>query len=274
MKKRITNSEIEKARRSNRFLFILTVLMLLVVIGGLVFYVLYDKHLISFGDVKSVDEESIISKNEIRFDVKNDNREALRLYNIVRVSNNDCNDYIKSKNIKVKDLSNDCKFEIASNIYNRYLIDEDNSKFVLEEDVIYAYESLFGEGTYKSEEIIPYIDNSTLYYSEINKKYFLRDEIIDMDTNMNNHEEILSIKKDNNYLYINSAIMYYDSINKVICKDYDCEEIVEKIGEEPNSDYYSLYIKHNKNKLYNYHYKFRLDKNGFYKYIGFERTIK
>ena len=43
MKKRINSSEIERAKRSNMFLFILTILMLLVVIGGLVFYVLYDK---------------------------------------------------------------------------------------------------------------------------------------------------------------------------------------------------------------------------------------
>lgn len=274
MKKRINSSEIERARRSNRFLFILTILMLLVVIGGLVFYVLYDKKLISFGNENSHNEESIISKNETKFDVKESNTEALRLYNIVRVTNNECSEYINAKGIKVKELSDNCKFSIASNIYNRYLDGDVNNKYVLEEDVIYAYESLFGEGSYKSQETIPYMKGTNLYYSEVNNKYFVQGEVQDMDSNMNGYEDIISIKKDNNYLYINSAIMYYESINKNICKDYDCNEVVEKISEEPSPDYYSLYIKHNKNKLYNYQYKFRLDKNGFYKYLGYEKTIK
>ena len=274
MKKRINSSEIEKARRSNRFLFILTILMLLVVIGGLVFYVLYDKNLISFDNSNSLSEESIISKNETKFDVKKGNKEALRLYNIVRVSNNFCSEYISSKSVKVKELNENCKFGIASNIYSRYLNGDMGNKYVLEDDVIYAYESLFGEGTYNSQEVIPYIRDSNLYYSEINGKYFVQNEIQDIDSNMIVYEDIISIKKDNNYLYINSAIMYYESINKNVCRDYECNEVVEKIGEEPNSDYYSLYIEHNRDKLYNYRYKFKLDKNGFYKYIGYEKTIK
>lgn len=272
MKKRINSSEIEKARRSSRFLFILTVLMLLVVIGGLIFYVLYDKNLINFGDDSS-NEESIISKNETRFDLKLTNKEVNRLYDIVRVSNNSCHDYINSKSIKTKDLSEECKYEIASNIYNRYIVD-DNGLYVSEDDVSYAYDSLFGENTYKAQELIPYKYNSKFYYSEVNKRYILQGNYEEMDSNMNNYEEVISIKKDNNYLYVNSAIMYYESINKNICKDYDCKEVVEKINEEPSPDYYSLYIKHNKDKLYNYRYKFKLDKNGFYKYIGYEKTIK
>ncbi len=272
MKKRINSSEIERAKRSNMFLFILTILMLLVVIGGLVFYVLYDKKLINFGDNRGSNEENIISKNETRFNLKNSNKEALRLYNIVRISNNSCSEYINSDNVKTKDLKDDCKYGIASNIYKKYVVIDNDKRYVSEYDVSYAYESLFGEGTYKSQETIPYVNDYKLMYSAPN--YIIQGEIKDTDSNMSIHEELLSVKKDNNYLYINSAAMYYESINKNICKDYDCNEIIETINEEPSSDYYSLYIKHNKNKLNNYRYKFKLDKNGFYKYIGYEKTNK
>ena len=158
MKKRINSSEIEKAKRSNMLLFILTILMLLVVIGGFVFYVLYDKDLIDFGDNRNSNEENIISKNETRFNVKNSNKEALRLYNIVRISNNSCREYINSDNVKIKDLKDDCKYGIASNIYKRYVIKDIDKRYVSEYNVSYAYESLFGEGTYKAQETIPYVE--------------------------------------------------------------------------------------------------------------------
>ena len=274
MKKRINSSEIEKAKRSNRFLFILTELMLLVVIGGLVFYVLYDKKLIKFDNIKNTTEEDIISKNETKFNVNTNNKEVLKLYNTVRISNNDCSEYIDSKSLKTDKLSEECKFDIASNIYNKYLVEENGNKFIPENEVIYAYESLYGEESYKNQELIPYKNESKLYYSAINEKYILQNDVQDSDTNMSNHEDIISIKKDNSYLYINTAVLYYESINKFICKDYKCDEIVEKLNDEANDEYFKLYIKHNKNKLYNYQYKFKLDKNGFYKYIGFERTNK
>ena len=272
MKKRINCSEIERAKRSNRFLFVLTILMLLVVIGGLVFYVLYDKKLIKFDNFKNTTEEDIISKNETKFDVNMNNKEVLRLYDIVRISNNNCNEYINADGIKVNDLKDECKYSIASNIYNRYVKIDSDKRYVSEKDVSYAYESLFGENTYKKQETIPYVDNYKLMYSAPN--YIIEGEIIDSDSNMNIHEELLSIKKDNSYLYINSAVMYYESINKIICKDYDCKDIIETINDEPSSDYYNLYIKHNHKKLVNYRYKFKLDKNGFYKYMGYEKTNK
>ena len=271
MKKRITSSEIEKAKRSDMFLFILTILMLLVVIGGLIFYVLYDKHLINFGNGNNA-EENIISKNETKFAVKNSNREVKRLYDAVRISNNSCGEYITSDSIKVKDLKDECKFDIASNIYNRFVKNDGDKKYVLEEDVSYAYESLFGENTYEVHETVPYLDNNYFMYSS--PIYFIQGEIKESDSNVNVHEELLSIKKDNSYLYINSAVMYYESINKIICKDYDCKDIIETINDEPSSDYYNLYIKHNQKKLANYRYKFKLDKNGFYKYMGYEKTNK
>ena len=198
MKKRINSSEIERAKRSNMFLFILTILMLFVVIGGLVFYVLYDKELISFKTKDEVEEENIISKNETKFNVKMDNVEALRLYDIVRISNNKCDEYIKSDGFSMKKLSDECKYTIAANIYNKNIKSDNDKKYVLEEDVKYAYESLYGENTYRVQETIPYVDNYKLMYSAVNHNYFIQGEINETDSNIGVHEMVISIKKENN----------------------------------------------------------------------------
>lgn len=277
MKKRINKTEIEKAKSSNRFIFVLTTLMLLVVIGGLIFYLLYDKKLINFGNREPQGvEENIFSQSETNFDVKLDNVEMIRLFNTVKVSVNNCDDYNNLKSIKVKDLSEKCRFNIASKIYNNYLIEaEDGLKYIPESDVKYAYESLFGADKYKIQELIPYSDNISLLYSASDGYYFVHNGTSDYTVNNVSYEKILSAKKDNNYLYINSAVLYYEPNNRIICKDYNCEEVLDTIldGNNTNS-YFDLYIDHNKNKLNKYKYTFKLDKNGFYKYVGFERTNK
>lgn len=277
MKKRINKTEIEKAKSSNRFIFVLTTLMLLVVIGGLIFYVLYDKKLINFGNNTPQEvEENIFSQSETTFDVKLSNKEMNRLFNIVKVSANNCENYNSAKSLKAKELSEKCKFNIASKIYGNYLVSAENGlRYILETDVSYAYESLFGEGKYKAQEIIPYGENMSLLYSESDGYYFVHNGIGDYSNENVSYEKILSAKKDKNYLYINSAVLYYEPNNRVICVDYDCEEVLDTISEGDNtSSYFDLYIEHNNKKLNRYKYTFKLDKNGFYKYVGFEKTNK
>lgn len=274
MKKRINSSEIERAKKTNMFLFILTFLMLFVVVGGLLFYVVYDKQLIKIGNNTTSNEENIFVQNETKFDVKEGNMEVERLYDIVRITNSECSEYKNSSKVDTKKLSDSCKYDIASNIYDRYVINDNGYKYISEDDVSYAYESLFGVGKYKQQETIPYKENVKLLYNPSDNNYFSQDEINDTGSNMRSYEEILSVKKDNNYLYINTSMLYYDVVGKNVCLDYGCENIVDKISDEVSDDYFTLYIKQNSKKLYNYKYKFKLDKNGFYKYLGFERTNK
>ena len=64
MKKRINDSEIEKAKLSNKIIVFLTALMLLVVISGFVLYIIYDKEIIKIDSKKpskEVEEKSIFS---------------------------------------------------------------------------------------------------------------------------------------------------------------------------------------------------------------------
>ncbi len=267
MKKRIKDSEIEKAKVSNKILLILTMLMVMVVVLGFGFYVFYDKEIIDFGNKKEESQENIYVKNESDFDVNIDNVEVKRLFDIVRVTNNNCDGYNNKDSVKVDELNNKCKYSIASNIYERFI--KENS--VSENDVKYGYESLFGEGEYKRQESIVW-KNNELYYDSINKNYVLNKNG-DVDDSLISYEKVISIKKSSNYLYINSVVLYFDKVNNVLCSDYDCSKVLENMSNEPNyPQYYDLYIEHNKKKLNNYKYKFRLDKNGFYKYVSYEKN--
>lgn len=277
MKKRINDSEIEKAKHSNKLLFLLTTLMLLVVICGFVFYFLYDKGLIKFDENVTEEKEldSGVVVSSITKTIKNDNSDVLKLLNNVSIIDNQCDGYNTKKAVDVSMMSDKCKFSLALNEYKNKITSGDGVTYVLESDVIASYEGLFGYNTYKTQNTIPYINNSVLLYNSLNKYYFLNEEKDEVGTPMTSYEKVLSIKRDGNNLYINTAVLYYDSVNKVLCRDYDCESVLDNMDSEPSyPDYYSLYTEHNYKKLYQYSYNFKMDKTGFYKYVGFKRTNK
>ena len=67
MKKRIKDSEIEKAKVSNKILLILTMLMVMVVVLGFGFYVFYDKEIIDFIPLCPPAEPSFFTRNSPKF---------------------------------------------------------------------------------------------------------------------------------------------------------------------------------------------------------------
>lgn len=269
MKKRIKNGDIENAKMSNKIVLILTIMMMIIVISGICFYIVFDKGIIDIGNKNDNSEENIVQQNEDNFDVSLENVEALRLFDIVKVSNNNCGGYNTKKSVNVDDMTDKCKFSIASHIYSKYLI---NNKYIKEDEVKYSYESLFGEGTYKTQKTIPYNDNTSMYYDSVYNNYVIDRMNNYIDDSFVAYEKIISVRKSNNYMYINTSVLYYDRTNNVLCSDYKCDNVLKKMSREPNSEYYDLYIDSNKKNINDYQYKFKLDKNGFYKYISFERV--
>lgn len=273
MKKRINNSEIERAKTSSRLIFLLTILMLFVVIGGLVFYVIYDKGLIKFKsteDNNNIEEKSIFSsdKSEIHVD---DNR-IVGLFDIVKITVNECEGYNVKDKVEVKEMSDKCKFSLASNIYRNHLENDNNNFYITEDDVRDSYEMLFGYSTYKALEEIPYNNYYTLLFNDSDKVYFSNDKVEDVGSSFDAYEKIISVSRKGNYLYVESVPLFYNKPEKVLCKDFDCEEVIDKDVKENNADYYNLYLDHNKDKLNHYKYMFKLDNVGFYRYVGFEKT--
>ena len=173
-------------------------------------------------------------------------------------------------------MSIECKFSLASNLYLEKVKERYSYNvyiYVNESDVKEAYESLFGNGTYERQDRIPYHSNDYLIYNSSDQIYFIEHEPIPTSSTLVSYEKILSAKKSDDLLYITSGVVYYETVNKVFCKDYKCTEVIETVQNEPSyPDYYKLYVDYHKDDLYQYTYQFQLNESGFYRYVGYERT--
>lgn len=284
MKKRVADTEMEMARSSSKTLFVITVFLLLSMICGLVFFVLYDKGLIAFNS--GVNESSKVSskkdKNKDKDTSNDDNYVELniddininKLFEIVKITGNTCDGYDTKSSVNVKEMSDKCKFSLASCLYlDDVRVAANGVQYVYEDDVKNAYEFLYGYKTYKSVESIPYRVGLNLNYNAQYKYYFYEGVYDEVGTPITKYEKIISAKRNEDMLYITSATLFYEAINSVLCKDVECATVVENMNNEPSyPDYYSLYVDHNKDKLNQYTFKFKMDDAGFYNYVGFERT--
>ena len=284
MKKRVADTEMEMARSSSKTLFVITVFLLLSMICGLVFFVLYDKGLIAFNSEvsesskvsskKDKNSDKNISKDDNSIEVNIDDINVNKLFEIVKITGNTCDGYDTKSSVSVNDMSDKCKFSLASHLYlDDIHVAANGVQYVYEDSVKNAYEFLFGYKTYKSVESIPYIVGLNLNYNAQYKYYFYEGVYDEVGTPITKYEKIISAKRDEDMLYITSATLFYEAINSVLCKDVECENVVENMNNEPSyPDYYSLYVDHNKDKLNQYTFKFKMDDAGFYNYVGFERT--
>ena len=281
MKKRVADTEMEMARHSSKTIFVITVFLLLSMICGLGFFVLYDKGLIVF-DSETVSEEGITntkkrtnkSKKDNFITLKNDDVNLTKLFNVVSITNNSCDSYDNQDNVLVSGMSVKCKFSLASHLYlDKVNVTPNGVHYIYENDVRDSYNSLFGYDTYKVQETIPYVNGINLNYNASLKYYFYEGEVNDVGTSITKYEKIISAKRDSEYLYITSATLFYEAINAVLCKDVLCANVLDNMNNEPTyPDYYSLYVDHNKDKLFQYTFKFKMNEAGFYNYVGYERT--
>lgn len=216
------------------------------------------------------------------------------LYNSV-ISPTFCVDDVmyKSKGMKVEEFSERYKNLIASNSYNNMIINENtgnNVKYIVEEKYVkYGYEKVFGKGSYTSGQKIATLCQSNFKYDSEKKIYteegggcggtcvtIVRTSIVKTLKNSKN----LKIVVANAFLepeMNGDVVTGKDLIYKDIDKKYLIGEEKEVLGEEFVNEMYKTdslqkYVDNNKDNLQQYTYTFELDDNGFYKYIGFERT--
>lgn len=281
MKKRINDSEIEKAKSSTRAINIiisLCILLLIIIIAYIVF--LYEQGKI----LKTEDGQYIINEEKDTKLIKkglvidSNNTNVIELWNYIKISNNSCIDgsYTDKNSINVSNLSETCKYSLASNIYNRYAINDKEKMivYIKEEDVKNAYEKLFELGSYKKQNTIPYTNMDEMIYNIDNKYYFANGDFKEIDDTLKIYEKVTSIKKDNKDLYITSTALFYEQINNFICKDINCEKVLLELKKEKeySDEYFDLYLDSKKDELSKYVYHFKQDNAGFYKYIGYEKN--
>lgn len=289
MKKRVAKSEIEIARKSSRALFVLSFIILVFLFLG--FGVLY---FLDFDISKYVHFKVPIStKKEVRVKVATDecttdtsSSDAIEVdihdsniqsfYQTVKITNDDvCIDggYREKKSVSVTDLSDKCKFSIASKIYEKDVKQGLDGKLsVKEEDVKKAYEGLYGMGTYKQQDSIPCLYKTNFIYH--GDYYFTESVAAEEGTSLVSYEKIISAVRKEDHLDITSVVMYYERALSLFCKDSRCEKTIEAVKNdvEYGEEFLDLYIDYHQRELYQYTYHFEMDLAGFYRYVGYDRT--
>lgn len=188
-----------------------------------------------------------------------------------------------TKKLSVDDMSDEYKGLIAEKNYSSYITGE-YTYYVTEATVRYAYDSIFGAGSYKSGQKLysncyNFAYNSNGYYEDKSGSGCGGTSASDV------YPVIIKAEKNDKYLKVTSAFVFRDKEN--LYRDYNDLENTKNtlgtlktlIGEEyKNTVEYSSndkifdYVKKNQDSLEQYTKTFEIDSNGFYKYIGFERT--
>jgi len=282
MKKRVNNSEIELARKSSKVLFLISFILLILLFFGFGILYFMDVDLKTYFQLpKKVEKEIVVESDIIADDsdvveVNIQDSNIQRLFKYVKVTNEGiCEDggYTNKDKAYVKDMSEKCKFSLASNIYREKVQQGlDGKLFVLESDVKDAYEYLFGAGTYEVQDSIPCLYKTNFMYGG---SYYFTESVASLDgSSMSSYEKIISATRNKEKLDITSAVLYYEHVLSLFCKDINCENIVEKAkpGVEYGDEYFDLYVEHNQKSLHHYVYHFEMDNNGFYHYVGYDRT--
>ena len=282
MKKRVSSSEIELARKSSKILFLISFVLLILLFVSFGLLYLFDVDFSSYFEVPEtspVVEKNIIPKknieqesSDIELDVNDSN--VLKYFGYVRITNDpECenNSYYKDQ-VLVTKLSTKCKFSLASVMYKESIQTALDGRLYIKEDAVKSvYETLFGNGTYSPQEAIP-----CLYQTEFihNDDYYFTQQVADeVGTSIHPYEKIIKAVRNGERLEITSAVLYYESVLNILCRDKDCSDVIKtvKAGEEYGNEYLSLYVDHNMDDLYQYTYHFEMDKSGFYRYVGYDR---
>ena len=232
MKRRVSNSEIELAKKSSKILFLISFLLLILLFIG--FGVLYfmDVDLVSYVSIpkkenvsttplektkKSVSVEAVMEDGPVSLDVKDSN--LTRLFEVVKVTNkNDCDDYRygNKPSVLASSLSSKCRYSIASNIYDKNIKTAlDGRLYVKESDVKNAYESLYGNGTYVKQDSIPCLYKTEFMYND--NIYFTQKVATEEASSLVPYEKIVSATRSDERLDITSATMYYESNLSLFC---------------------------------------------------------
>ena len=286
MKKRVTKSEIELAKKSSRILFLISFMLLVLLFLGFGLLYAMDVDLTSYIKVpkKVVKEEKkqattkeIILENTpmaVEVDIKDGN--IKKFFNTVKITNPGiCVDggYVDKEKVAVRELSTKCKFSIASMIYQNDVQKMLDGKLYVKEDTVKdVYEGLFGLDSYERQESIPCLYKTNFIFG--GDYYFTEKVTAEEGSSLIPYEKLIKAYRQDNHLDITSVVFYYEKVMGLFCKDHLCDNIVEEVkaGNDYGEEYLSLYAEHNKDKLYQYTYHFEMDDAGFYRYVGYERT--
>lgn len=272
VKKRVNEN-----KSSSVLVFLWSISIILLIACG-VLYLGKDSLIEYFRKDKVVDKTGMI-KDEKMIDVDVDSPNIKQLFKLVH------HDFIavdetiyKNKKLDVSEMDDFYKFALASNLYSGEAVRNTNAlineitAYLDEEVVKHNYEVLFGKGTYKRIDKIPYTCTD-MYFDTVHTRYITTNQACGSISPFSSYEKIIEAKKDDEYLYITGAVVFTEGYSGSICKDYGCEVTLDNYPSNiTDEEYFYDYIDKNIDRLMHYTYKFILNDDGFYYYQGFERT--
>lgn len=275
IKKRVDGNK----KNTSGLVFLWTIFFILLVACG-VLYLNKDNLVELFTKDKVVDKTGMVyDKNEKMVKVDVDSPNVKHLFNLVHQDFVAVDSVIyKNKKLTVAEMDDFYKFSLASNLYsgvairNNYAEENQITAYLDEETVKDYYEVVFGKGTYKQMEKIPY-SCTDMYYDTVHRRYVTTNQVCGSVSPFSAYEKIVDAKKDDEHLYITGAVVFAEGFTGSLCKDEGCENVIDNYpSNTTDKNFFYEYIDENKDKLMNYTYTFKLNDDGFYYYQGFERT--
>lgn len=276
IKKRVEGNK----KNTSGLVFLWAIFFILLVACG-VLYLNKDNLVELFTKDKVVVDKTgmVYDKNEKMVKVDIDSPNIKHLFNLVHKDFVAVDSVIyKNKKLTVEEMDDFYKFSLASNLYsgvavrNNYAQENQITAYLDEEVVKDYYEVVFGKGTYKQMEKIPY-SCTDMYYDTVHRRYVTTNQVCGSISPFSAYEKIIDAKKDDEHLYITGAVVFAEGFTGSLCKDDGCENVIDNYPSNmTDENYFYEYIDKNKDKLMNYTYTFKLNDDGFYYYQGFERT--
>lgn len=277
MKNKI-KKRVNENKSSSGLVFLWSIFIILLIACGAL-YLGKDSLIEHFRKDKVVVDKTGMIKDEKMFDVDVDSPNIKQLFKLVH------HDFIavdgtiyKNKKLDVSEMDDFYKFALASNLYSGEAVRNNNAgvneitAYLDEEVVKHNYEVLFGKGTYKRIDKIPYTCTD-MHFDTVHTRYITTNQACGSISPFSSYEKIIEAKKDDEHLYITGAVVFTEGYSGSICKDYGCEVTLDNYPSTiTDEEYFYDYIDKNIDRLMHYTYKFKLNDDGFYYYQGFERT--
>lgn len=271
--------EEKTAKKKKYFLFYINLFLVFVVIG-LVFYILADDGVIEVPSIDKIVEDTINRKSDSKgkyTDIGVENASVIELFNNVHnVLNASGIDQMVFNNdeLKLDDMDENYKIGLAFNLFKNKGIYSDGEQSYTYEDVKNAYENIFGPKTFKDEARFSL--NCGQYTLDDNKEYYVNENASVCGASSSFHlvEHILSVKKYSSSLDITSGVVFYDSDEQAVFKDYNMKKKVSDVvlgDEDEVLNELKNYIQKNTDSVQQYTYSFKLGEDGFYYYTGVKK---
>lgn len=276
--------DVKPIKAKGRGVLIFIIFLLILIVSALVGYILIDKEIVkipgleisSKNDKKDNQEENV---KEVKEALNVDNPNVVRLFNLSK-NNYGTFGYDElvygSEKISVDDMDEIYKMQLASNIFSNDIepyFGTNATSIVSYESVKNAYETIFGPNTFNNT-----LNNFTLLcdtynYDALTKSYNITSVGCGGTTSVIRGESVVNAYKYSDRIEITTAVAYYNVDDSKIFRDLEMKNEIKDFKMSANiREELNKYVADNKDYLTQFTFTYELGEDGFYYFVGVEKT--